>query len=52
MCAEPQGSGLIPVGECPNCGNPVDEYGVSTEICAYSKEECEECGYAPCDGSC
>ena len=52
MCCEPIGSGLPVDGECPDCGEPIDMYGVSTEICAYSPEVCETCCYAPCDDSC
>lgn len=52
MCCEPNGSDLPAVGECPDCGMPVDKHGDSLEVCAYSPEECELCGYAPCDGSC
>ena len=52
MCCEPHGSGLPEAGECPECGNPIDEDGDTLERCGYSPEECEECGWAPCDGSC
>ena len=38
-------------GVCKECGGPTVN-GVSLEHCNWSPVECEECGYAPCDGSC
>lgn len=52
MCADPGGSDLEAVSECPECGMPVDIDGDSTEVCNYSPVECETCGWSPCDGSC
>ena len=38
-------------GECPICGEPtVDEEAFN--VCTYSPVICQECGNAPCDGSC
>ncbi len=52
MCCEPVGSADQEVGKCPECGGPIDYEGDSTEVCGYSPEICEECGWAPCEGSC
>jgi hypothetical protein len=52
MCCEPQGSDLLVVGECPDCGGPIDMDGDSTEICGYQPDPCPTCGYAPCTGYC
>lgn len=38
-------------GECPDCGGDTDD-GYSVDICTYSPVVCDECGDAPCDGSC
>ena len=38
-------------GECPECGELTVD-GDAYESCAYSPTECDECGWAPCDGSC
>ncbi len=35
----------------PACGAPTVG-GEAYDICAWSPVACEECGYAPCDGSC
>lgn len=52
MCCEPQGADEKDVnGVCPKCGDPTVD-GDSTQICGYSPVDCEECGCAPCDGSC
>lgn len=41
------------VGECPNCGNPINSIGKTTEEwCGYSPIICKTCEYSPCDGSC
>jgi len=40
------------VGECPDCGEPVDEDGDAVTGCNYSPEDCSTCGSRPCDGSC
>lgn len=41
-------------GQCKDCGADVDVYGTCIEIddCEYSPEECDTCGYCPCDESC
>lgn len=44
--------GATPVGECPDCGEPVDKEGDAVEGCNYSTVICETCGAAPCDESC
>ena len=41
-----------PVGECPVCGEPVDEDGDAVIGCNYSPIGCEVCGSRPCDESC
>ncbi len=52
MCCEPNDYREDEInGECPDCGNPtVDDDAF--ESCSYSPEECETCGWRPCDGSC
>jgi|SaaInl4_200m_RNA_FD_contig_51_1080556_length_775_multi_6_in_0_out_0_2 hypothetical protein len=40
------------IGECPDCGEEVDEDGDALTGCNYSSVICETCGAAPCDGSC
>ncbi len=40
------------VGECPDCGGPVDADGDACSGCNYSPCICETCGARPCDGSC
>ena len=40
------------VGECPDCGAPVDADGDVTYYCGYSPVICPTCGDAPCDESC
>jgi len=41
------------VGECPDCGEPVDEDGyIAIPNCSYSPLECDTCGWRPCDQSC
>ena len=40
------------VGECPDCGAPVDEDGDALFGCSYSPLDCETCGTHWCDGSC
>lgn len=37
---------------CPECGNAVDEDGVSFDQCSYSHLECKTCFWRPCDDSC
>lgn len=51
-CCEPVGSSMKEVGECVECGNPVDAEGDSTEVCAWSPVECDSCGWSPCNESC
>lgn len=51
MCAEGFNNGK-PVGECPDCGAPVDEFGDVVSGCFYSPVLCETCGDCPCDESC
>jgi len=38
-------------GVCPKCGTPTVD-GKAVEGCNYSPVICDECGDAPCDGSC
>lgn len=38
-------------GECPKCGTPTVD-GEAQSGCHWSSIECEECGDAPCNGSC
>ena len=52
MCCDPRNYDSKVVGECEECGSPVDVDGESTEICGYSPIICGECGCAPCDDSC
>ena len=40
------------IGECPDCGAPVDEDGNALFGCGYSPEDCDTCGTCWCDGSC
>lgn len=40
------------VGECPDCGAPVDADGDVTSGCNYSPVNCKTCGDRPCDGAC
>lgn len=52
MCCEPTGYKESEIdGECPICWSPTVG-GDAYEQCAWSPVECEECGWAPCDGSC
>ena len=52
MCCEPVND-VEPVGECKDCGGPIDADGDSTTICAHTPEiDCETCGSAPCDQYC
>lgn len=51
MCSDNCGETGEPDGVCECCGEPTVG-GISTEICNYSPENCEECHNAPCDGSC
>lgn len=38
-------------GVCPVCGEPTIN-GCAPSGCGYSPVICDECGSAPCDGSC
>lgn len=38
-------------GVCPSCKTPTID-GKAAIGCYYSAEECEVCGYSPCDDSC
>lgn len=38
-------------GVCEECGSDTVE-GCSTDICNYSPQVCQTCGYSPCDQSC
>lgn len=48
----PIGSDLPEVNECKDCDGPIDKNGDSTNICTYSPDPCETCGYAPCEDYC
>lgn len=51
MCCDNMGADGQLDGESPECrAETVDGY--AKEICRYSSVECQECGWAPCDGSC
>ena len=53
MCCEPLGNKELYEGDfCPTCEAAVDVDGRSITICGYSPVQCEDCGDAPCDGSC
>jgi hypothetical protein len=41
-------------GQCSACGADVDSDGDCVEMddCYYSPEDCDMCGYSPCDESC
>jgi hypothetical protein len=51
MCCDAWNNGQ-PIGECPACGEPIDEDGDAVTGCNYSPVECKVCGSAPCDDSC
>jgi len=53
-CADPcERDSANTVGNCPDCGNPVDSDGDTTEdVCSYSPVCCDTCGYQPCDQYC
>ncbi len=38
--------------DCPRCGKPVSEDGLSSNGCWFSEHLCELCLDSPCDGSC
>ena len=38
-------------GECEKCGERTVD-GDAFDTCSFSPVECDECGWAPCDGSC
>ena len=40
------------VGECPDCGEPVDKDGEAATGCYYSPKTCKTCGARPCNGIC
>lgn len=54
MCCSPRFEAYerIKVGECPTCGEDVNEYGEAIDSCTYSTSECDRCDSSPCDGSC
>lgn len=52
MCAEPCTEDWNVVGECEVCGADINADGDAIDICCHSPEECEVCGFAPCDQSC
>ena len=52
MCCDPENDESTVVGECVDCGGPIDCNGDSTDVCSYSPCECETCGASPCDESC
>jgi hypothetical protein len=41
----------LPDGECPVCGEET-RGGEAYRQCHYSPVVCDECNWAPCDGSC
>jgi hypothetical protein len=52
MCCSPSGYRKEEInGECPDCGEPTVD-GDAYESCSYSRLECKECGWRPCDLSC
>ena len=53
MCCDNSGcSEAEVVGECPDCGEPVDKDGWTHNHCNYSPVDCQTCQHAYCDGSC
>ena len=53
MCCEPIENDEPTVGECPDCGAPVDKDGDTTDDrCGYSPIDCHTCGAQYCDESC
>ena len=52
MCCENFGSEKPAVDDCPFCGEPVDEDGMTRNACAYEDGRCSNCGGAPCTGAC
>jgi len=51
MCCDAWDNGQS-IGECPACGEPIDEDGDAVTGCNYSPVDCKVCGSAPCDDSC
>lgn len=52
MCADEWDTEEEVVGECPECGAPVNEDGESIYGCNYAQYYCPVCGHGYCDGSC
>lgn len=53
MCADGWANDNPAVDECEECGAPIDVDGDAVGYhCHYSKDPCDVCGDAPCDGSC
>lgn len=42
----------LTVGQCPNCGDDVDDNGDAVRGCNYSDVQCDLCGSRPCNQSC
>ena len=42
------------VSQCIKCGADIDEEGFCVEMdnCEWGDDECDLCGYTPCDESC
>lgn len=40
------------VGECKECGEPIDKDGEAIAGCYYSPIACSTCHHQLCDGSC
>ena len=53
-CYVPGDQSDRPLGmKCWECDGPVDRDGDTlSNCCNYGYEECNTCGYRPCDGAC
>lgn len=51
-CCDPWDRRDEAIGECPECGEPVDSDGDAVVGCTYSPKACDTCGSCPCDLSC
>jgi hypothetical protein len=53
MCSDGYKPDEETVGECEDCGGPVDKDGDSTDYqCLHSPKGCDKCNDHPCDQSC